>query len=79
MLIIASQGIVTYPERLLQENRLDLAWEIREAVDRIINSQIRSIVERVLDVRVVDFLSNTTIDRKITGTIAIFKFEAKDI
>ncbi len=79
-LVITLEGIITSPEKLLQENdRLDLAKQVREAIDRIIHPQIQDIIEEVLDVKVVDYLSDTTIDNDITGAIAIFEFKPKDI
>lgn len=39
--------------------------------------QIKNIIEEVLNVNVVDFLSDTTIDNKVIGAIAIFEFKPK--
>ena len=79
-LVITLEGIITSPEKLLKDNdRLDLAKQVREAIDRIIHPQIKDIIEEVLDVKIVDYLSDTTIDNDTTGAIAIFEFEPKDI
>lgn len=43
----------------------------------MIHPQIQTIIEEVLNVKVVDFLSDTTIDNNITGAIAIFEFKPK--
>lgn len=79
-LVITLEGITTSPERLLKENdRLDLAKQVREEVDRLINPQIKDIIEEVLEVKVVDYLSDTTIDNDMTGAIAIFEFKPREI
>ena len=74
-LVITLEGIITSPEKLLQENdRLDLAKQVRKAVDEVIHPQIKNIIEEVLRVKVIDFLSDTTIDNDMTGAIAIFEY-----
>ncbi|MEM7762345.1 MAG: DUF2294 domain-containing protein [Cyanobacteria bacterium P01_A01_bin.40] len=79
-LVITLEGIVTSPEKLLKANdRLDLAQQVRKVVDGVIHPQIQSVIEEVLDVKVVDFLSDTTIDNDLTGAIAIFEFKPKDL
>lgn len=77
-LVIILEGIITSPEKLLKDNDyLYLAKNVRKAVDDIINPQIQGIIEEVLDVKVIDFLSDTTIDNNLTGAIAIFEFQPK--
>ncbi len=79
-LVIILEGTITSPEKLLKNNdRLDLAKQLREAIDRVIHPQIQDIIEEVLDVKVVDYLSDTTIDNDMTGAIAIFEFKPKEI
>lgn len=79
-LVITLEGIITSPEKLLKDNdHLDLARRVREEIDATIHPQIQDIIEEVLDVKVVDYLSDTTIDNDITGAIAIFEFKPKDI
>ena len=79
-LVIILEGTITSPEKLLKNNdHLDLAKQLREAIDRVIHPQIQDIIEEVLDVKVVDYLSDTTIDNDMTGAIAIFEFKLKEI
>jgi uncharacterized protein YbcI len=78
-LIITLEGIITSPEKLLKnENHLYLAKQVREAIDSVIHPQIQKIIEEVLNVKVIDFLSDTTIDHDMTGAIAIFEFNSND-
>ena len=76
ILIVTLEGTITSPEKLLKNNdRLYLAKEVRAAIDSVIHPQIQAIIEEVLEVKVVDFLSDTTIDNDLTGAIAIFEFK----
>ncbi|MGF1542010.1 MAG: DUF2294 domain-containing protein [Pleurocapsa sp.] len=76
-LIVIIEGTVTCPEKLLKANdRLVLGKQVREAIDRIIQPQIVAAIEQVMNVRVVDFLSDTTIENNCTGAIAILEFKS---
>lgn len=73
-LIIMLDGTITSPEKLLKNNaHLDLAKEVRQVIDSVIQPQIQNTVEEILDVKVIDFLTDTTIDNDITGGISIFE------
>ncbi|NJK58582.1 MAG: DUF2294 family protein [Pleurocapsa sp. SU_5_0] len=39
---------------------------------------MQDIIEEVLDVKIIDFLSDTTIKSNLTGAIAIFEPKPKD-
>jgi uncharacterized protein YbcI len=74
-LIVILEGTLTPPEQLLKESdRKQLAEQVRQAIDRIIQPQIKTTIEEVMNVKVIDFLSDTTIDTSCTGAIAIFEF-----
>lgn len=78
-IIITLEGVVTSPENILKDSdRLDLAKQMRKAVDGVLHPQIKNIIEEVLQVKVIDFLSDTTIEQDLTGVIAIFEFKPKD-
>ncbi|HHP7232293.1 MAG TPA: DUF2294 domain-containing protein [Xenococcaceae cyanobacterium] len=77
-LIIILEGTITSSEKLLKNhNCLLLAEQVRKTIDSVIQPQIKDIIEEVLDVKVIDFLSDTTIDNDLTGAIAIFEFKPK--
>ncbi|MEM7590844.1 MAG: Na-translocating system protein MpsC family protein [Cyanobacteria bacterium P01_A01_bin.83] len=79
-LIVTLEGTITSPEKFLKDNdHLDIAIQVRETIDNIIHPQIQDIIEEVLNVKVVDYLSDTTIDNDLTGAIAIFEFKSRDI
>lgn len=78
-LVIIIEGTVTPPEQLLNNNsHQQLAKKVRAVFDDLIQPQIKSLIEDVLDVTVVDFLSSTTIDTGRTGAIAIFELQPKE-
>jgi uncharacterized protein YbcI len=77
-LVVILEGTLTPPEQLLkQSDRQQLAKQVRQAIDRIIQPQIKTTIEEVMNVKVIDFLSDTTIDTSRTGAIAIFEFHPK--
>ena len=78
-LVITIEGIITPPEKLLQKNDCpDLVEQVRKAVDAMIHPRIQNLIEEVLEVKVIDYLSSTTIDNDITGAIAVFEFKPKN-
>ena len=75
-LIVILEGTVTSSEKLLKNNaRLGLAEEVRQSIDSVIHPQIRNIIEEILNVKVIDFLSSTVIERDLTGAIAILELK----
>lgn len=73
-------GTITSPEKLLKNNdSFYLVKQVRVAIDKVIQPQIQNIIEETLNVKVVDFLSDTTIDRELTGAIAIFEFKQNEV
>jgi uncharacterized protein YbcI len=75
-LVILLEGTVTSLEKLLKDNGyLQLAKQVRKALDNVIHPQIQNIIEEVLDVKIIDFLSDTAINSNLTGAIAIFEFK----
>ena len=78
-LIITIEGTLTQPEKLLNENQhQQLAKQVRKVIDKLIQPKIITSIEEVMDVKVVDFLCDTTIDTSRTGAIAILGFKPKN-
>ena len=75
-LIIIMEDSVTQPERLLdQSNQQNLAKEVRSVLDQIFQPQLRELIEQSMDVKIADFLFDTTISTGRTGAIAIFELQ----
>ncbi len=69
---IILEGSITQPEQLLlEEGKTDLAEKVREDLSQAIEPQIRGLIEEVLDVQVLDLLSDATVDTARTGIIAV--------
>ena len=78
-LIIMMEGTLTQAEQLLNENQhQQLAKQVRKVIDKLIQPKIITSIEEVMDVKVVDFLCDTTIDTSRTGAIAILGFKPKN-
>ncbi|PZO48510.1 MAG: hypothetical protein DCF15_17835 [Phormidesmis priestleyi] len=66
------ENSVTQPEQLLaEEGQLDLAEQVRADLNQAMQPQIKSMVEAVLAVDVLDLLSDATLETKRTGMIVI--------
>ncbi len=71
-LAIILENSVTQPEQLLaEEGQLDLAEQVRADLNQAMQPQIKSMVEAVLAVDVLDLLSDATLETKRTGMIVI--------
>jgi uncharacterized protein YbcI len=74
--IVMMEGIITPVEQLLNEaDRQELAKQVRNVIDDVIYGEIKKFIEEAIDVTVVDFLSDTTIDSDRAGAIAIFEIK----
>ena len=71
-LAIILEDSVTQPEQLLaEEGQTDLAEKVRADLNQAMRPQIKSMVESVLAVDVLDLLSDATLETKRTGIIVI--------
>ncbi len=71
-LAIVLEDSVTQPEKLLvEEGQLELAEQVRADLNQAMQPQIKSMVEDVLAVDVLDLLSDATLETSRTGMIII--------
>ncbi len=71
-LAVVIEGSVTQPEKLLAaEGHLERAEQVRSELDQAIRPHIKSLVEEVLSVNVLDILSDATLQTGRTGMIVI--------
>ena len=69
---IILEGSVTQPEQLLaEEGQTKLAKQVRSDLDQALRPKIRRLIEEVLQVEVLDLLSDATLDTGRTGIIAV--------
>lgn len=78
-LVIVIEGSITQPEQILaQEGQIHLAKEVRSELDDAIQPQLRTLIEEILKVNVVDLLSDATLETGRTGAIVVLA-EGPDI
>lgn len=71
-LAIVLEGSVTQPEKLLaEEGQKDLAEQVRSDLDQALRPQIKQLIEEILQVEVLDLLSDATLNTGRTGIIAV--------
>ena len=69
---IVLEGSVTQPEQLLaEEGQTELAEQVRADLDQALRPRIQQLIEEVLQVNVLDLLSDATLDTGRTGIIAV--------
>lgn len=73
-LIIVLENALTPAEQLLVQNGQEgLAQQVRSELEMVIQSQLKELIEKVLEVPVTDLLNDSTLETGRTGTIAILK------
>jgi len=66
------EDAVTQPEQLLaNQGEKDLTEKVRSDLDAAIKPQLRELIQEILGVEVVDLLSDTTLETKREGIIAV--------
>ena len=74
-LAIVLENSISRPVQLLAENdRSNLAQQVRSNVDAAIKPQLSQVIEEVVGVSVVDLLIDTTIETGRSGIIAVLAF-----
>jgi uncharacterized protein YbcI len=69
---IILEDSITQPEQLLVENgQEELAEKVRAELDEAIQPQLRTLIEEVVGVDVIDILSNAKLDTGRTATVVI--------
>ena len=69
---IVLEDAVTRPEQLLaEEGQAELAEQVRADLDQALRPQIKQLIEEVLQVQVLDLLSDATLETGRTGIIAV--------
>lgn len=69
---IILEDSITQPEQLLVENgQEELAEKVRAELDEAIQPQLKTLIEEVVGVDVIDILSNAKLDTGRTATVVI--------
>ena len=70
--IILEESITPAEEMLLQEGQDKLAEQVRSSLDDALKSKLKNLIEEVIEVEIVDLLSDSTLETSRTGIIAVF-------
>ncbi|WAL60725.1 DUF2294 domain-containing protein [Thermocoleostomius sinensis] len=74
--VIVIEDSITQPEQILaKEGQTTLAEEVRSELDDAIQPRLKQLIEEVLNVEVIDLLSDATLETGRTGIIAVLKME----
>lgn len=72
---IIVEDSITPPEQLLANTgQIELAQQVRADLNKAIQPQLKEVIEEVLNVNVLDLLSDATIETGRTGIIAVLGF-----
>ena len=76
-LVVIIEGALTQPEQLLlkKKNDKELVEQVRSDLDEAIRPRMISLVEEVLNRKVSDLISDTTLDTGRSGVIVILASE----
>ncbi len=69
--IIIEDSITNAEKILIEGGKLDLAEKIRSGLDNAIQLELRQLIEKIIQVEIVDFLSDFTLTTGRTGIIAV--------
>jgi uncharacterized protein YbcI len=69
--IIMENSITVAEELLATKGNERLAEEVRSTLDETIKPQLKALIEKILQVEVVDLLSDATLETSRTGIIAV--------
>lgn len=69
--IIIEDSITKAEKILLEEGKNKLAKEVRSNLDDAIQPELKKLIEQIINVSVLDTLSDATLDTKRTGIIAV--------
>ncbi len=71
-LVIVLEDSITQPEQLLAHTgRQQLAEQVRSDLDDAIKPQIKELIEEILNVQVIELLSDATLETGRSGIIAV--------
>ncbi|MDJ0692540.1 MAG: DUF2294 domain-containing protein [Xenococcaceae cyanobacterium MO_188.B32] len=69
--VIIEDSITNAEQILLEEGKNDLAEKVRSNLDDAIQPELKQLIENVMEVKVVDILSDATLSTGRTGIIAV--------
>lgn len=71
--VILEDSITTTEQVLLQEGKQKLAKEVRSGLDDATRPELKKLIEEILEVKVIDLLSDATFETGRTAIIAVLE------
>ena len=71
MAIIIEDSITSAEQILVEEGKNELAEKVRSNLDEAIQPELKQLIESIIEVEVLDILSDATLDTKRTGIIVV--------
>ena len=69
--IIIEDSITSAEQILVEEGKNELAEKVRSNLDEAIQPELKQLIESIIEVEVLDILSDATLDTKRTGIIVV--------
>lgn len=77
IVIILEDSITNAEQLLVDEGKNDLAEEVRSNLDEATKPKLKQLIEEITDVKVLDILSDATLDTGRTGMISVLSATPK--
>lgn len=71
--VIVENSITNAEQILIDEGKNDLAEKVRSNLDDVLKPRLMKLIETTTEMKVLDILSDATIDTGRTGVIAVFQ------
>ena len=71
LVIILEDSITNTEQILIEEGKEDLAEEVRSNLDDAIQPELKQLIEEIIEVKIIDLLSDVTFNTGRAGIIAI--------
>ena len=71
LVIILEDSITNTEQILIEEGKEDLAEEVRSNLDDAIQPELKQLIEEIIEVKIIDLLSDVTLNTGRAGIIAI--------
>ena len=71
VVIVIEDSLTSSEQVLLKNEQRELAQQVRSDLDKVIQAEIKTLIEEILKVSVIDLLSDATLETGRSATIAV--------
>ncbi|MBC7882766.1 MAG: DUF2294 domain-containing protein [Anaerolineae bacterium] len=69
--IVLEDSLTPAESRLMESGQVELASQVRDNLDEGLKPQLKTLIEKVTGVAVIDLISGATLETGLTGVIAV--------